>query len=143
MSAVIDALVSGHIFGRPTRRVGKCGKPFVTAKVRAGMRNGEAAFINLIAFTETVMTGLMALDNAAAVAVSGELTTNLWNDRDGKPHAGLDMVAHAILTAHHVDRRRKAARDQPVREPAGRTDEPAANQSRDEQELDGPLPPPF
>jgi len=105
---MIDALVSGHVFGQPTHRVGKSGKPFVTAKVRAPMRNNEGAFVNVVTFSDHVMAGLLALGQGAAVAIAGELTTDVWTDREGKPHAGLHLVAHELLTEHHVNRRRSA-----------------------------------
>jgi hypothetical protein len=47
---MIEALISGKVYGRPEQRVGSnSGKPFVTAKVRAATSGGEMLFVNVLA----------------------------------------------------------------------------------------------
>ena len=115
---MIDALISGRVYGQPTRRVGKSGKPFVTAKMRAPTRNNESVFVNCVAFGDHVMAGLLALADGAGVAIAGELTADTWTDKEGKARAGLNLVASELLTTFHVNRRRKAMQKKPEA-PAG------------------------
>ena len=42
------------------------------------------------------------------MALSGSLTPKAWTDRSGEARPALDMVAHAVLTAYHVTRKRQA-----------------------------------
>jgi len=115
---MIDAIVTGRLHGKPTQKTAKTGKPFATAKLRAPAGD-EAAFVNVIAFDAKVCAGLLALEDGDAVALSGPLTVKAWLSRDGTPKPSIDMVAHALLTAYHVTRKRKAQADalQPQREP--------------------------
>ncbi|MBN3850146.1 single-stranded DNA-binding protein [Paraburkholderia sp. Ac-20342] len=105
---MIDGLVGGKVYGKPAERAGQNGKSFVTAKVRATMGDGDALFVNVIAFSTTVQQALMALDDGDSVALSGVLTPKVWTDKNGEARPALDMVAHGVLTAYHVQRRRRA-----------------------------------
>jgi hypothetical protein len=71
---MIDALIAGRIHGRPTARNGNSGKSFAVAKVRVSTRDGEAHFVNVIAFAEAPIRALLALSEGDSVALSGELT---------------------------------------------------------------------
>jgi hypothetical protein len=68
---VIDALVSGRIYGSPAERIARNGSRFVTAKIRVPTRDGAAQFINVIAFANTAITALLALEDGDAVALGG------------------------------------------------------------------------
>nr|WP_057924376.1 hypothetical protein [Burkholderia ambifaria] len=105
---MIDGLVSGKLYGTATRRTGASGKAFVTAKVRAAVGDGEALFVNVIAFSTTAGDSLLALADGDSVALAGTLTPKAWVDRSGEAKPALDMVAHAVLTAYHVKRKRAA-----------------------------------
>jgi single-stranded DNA-binding protein len=105
---MIDGLVSGKLFGKPTERTGASGKTFVTAKARVATSDGESLFLNIITFSESVGAALLALDDGDSVALSGSLTPKAWSDKNGAARAGLDMVAHHVLTSYHVQRKRKA-----------------------------------
>jgi single-stranded DNA-binding protein len=105
---MIDALVAGKLYGRPMEKTSKTGKPFVTAKVRAAAGDGEALFVNVIAFDGSACAALLALEDGDSVALSGALTPKTWTDRDGNAKPALDLVAHAVTTAYHVTRKRKA-----------------------------------
>lgn len=105
---MIDALVSGKLYGQAQQREGANGKPFTTAKIRASVGEGEPLFVNVIAFTHSVQETLLALDDGESVALSGELTPKVWTDKDGNVRPAVDLVAHAALTTHQVSRKRQA-----------------------------------
>ena len=63
---MIDALVSGRIFGKPTERTSKAGKPFAVAKMRVAAGDGESTFISIIAFDQQPCDALLALNGTHA-----------------------------------------------------------------------------
>lgn len=105
---MIDALIAGKLYGQPTERTSKTGKPFAVAKVRAISGDGESIFINVIAFDLAPCTALLALADGDSVALSGAITPKVWIDKEGSARPALDLVAHQVLTAYHVSRKRKA-----------------------------------
>lgn len=105
---MIDGLVSGKLFGTATSRQGRGGGTFVTCKVRAAVDGGESLFVNVIAFSATVGDALLALDDGDSIALTGALTPKAWVDRQGAAKPALDLVAHAVLTAYQVKRKRAA-----------------------------------
>ena len=113
---MIDALISGKLYGQPTERTSKTGKPFALAKVRAAGGDGESLFVNVIAFDTAPCTALLALGDGDSVAISGSLTPKVWTDKEGNARPGLDLVAHQVLTAYHVTRKRAAVRPPPAPE---------------------------
>ena len=115
---MIDGLIGGKLYGKPTQRVGQSGKAFVTAKVRTPTANGETLFVNVIAFSESVGASLLALDDGDSVSISGALTPKAWTDRSGEVKPSLDMVAHALLTTYHVTRKRQAVSGKQVSTPS-------------------------
>jgi single-stranded DNA-binding protein len=82
----------------------------VTCKLRVSLRDGESMFVNVICFAKPAMTALLALSDRDSVAIAGELTPTVWTDKEGTARAGLDLVAHAVLSEYHVARKRRAAR---------------------------------
>lgn len=105
---MIDALIAGKLFGQPTERTGKSGKSFAVAKVRAAAGDGESLFVNVICFDEAPCAALMALRDGDSVALSGSLTPKVWTDREGNTRPALDLVAHQVLTAYNVTKKRAA-----------------------------------
>lgn len=67
-------------------------------------------------WSSTAGQALMALDDGESMSLSGPLTVKVWTDRDGVVRPGLDMQAHAVLTAYHVRKRRQAAGEEPPSE---------------------------
>jgi len=104
---MLDALITGRLHGKPTQKAAKTGKPFAIAKVRVATGD-QAIFVSVVAFDAAVCNGLLALDEGDSVALAGTLTPTAWLDREGAPRPGMDMVAHALLTAYHVKRKRAA-----------------------------------
>jgi single-stranded DNA-binding protein len=106
---MIDALIAGKLYGKPTTRKGKSGKPFVACKVRAATGENETLFVNAIAFDEQVVAALLALDDGDSVSLTGPITPKVWTPPNGgEPRASLDMIVHGILTAYHARRKRQA-----------------------------------
>lgn len=105
---MIDGLVGGKLYGQPTERTSKTGKPFAIAKVRAAAGDGESLFVNVIAFDNEPVAALLGLGDGDSVALAGSLTPKVWTDKEGNTRPSLDMVAHQVLTAYHVTRKRKA-----------------------------------
>lgn len=116
---MIDGLIGGTLHGKPERRTGKSGKAFFTAKLRTPATNGDALFVNVIAFSASLGDLLAALDDGDSVSMAGTLTPRAWNNRSGEARPALDMVLHGLLTAYHVTRKRQAVRpDSQRNEPA-------------------------
>lgn len=109
---MIDGLIGGKVYGKPGERTGQSGRRFVTAKVRAAAGDGESLFVNVIAFDGDVRAVLLALEDGDSVSLSGSLTPKVWTDRNGEARPALDMVAHVVLTAYHVKRKRQAIQRQ-------------------------------
>lgn len=105
---MIDALISGRLSAKPTSKTGPSGKTFTTCRLLATAGNGESASISVIAFSETVAAALLALDAGDSVALAGSLSPKSWTTKTGEPRAGLDLVAHGLLTPYHAVRKRKA-----------------------------------
>ena len=109
---MIDGLVGGKLYGAPEKRLGKAGKPFVMAKVRATAGDNETAlFVNVIAFDSAPSAALMALQDGDSVTLAGSLTPKVWTDKQGVIRPSLDMVAHQVLTAYHAHQKRDAMHD--------------------------------
>ena len=106
---MIDALIAGKLTAAPEQRTGKNGKGFITCKVRAAGGDGEGIFVNVIAFSASACTALLTLGEGDSLALAGSLTPKAWLDRDGAAKPALDLVAHQVLTAYAVQRKRKAA----------------------------------
>jgi single-stranded DNA-binding protein len=107
---MIDGLVSGRLYGTAQVRTGQHGTHFVTCRVRASAGDGESLFVNVIAFDDNVKDALQALDDGDSVSLAGALTPKTWTDKQGNAKPALDMVVHAVLTAYHVQRKRRAVR---------------------------------
>jgi single-stranded DNA-binding protein len=115
---MIDGLIGGKLHGKPAQRVGQSGKAFITATVRTPTANGDALFVNVIAFAQDVGAALLALDDGDSVSISGALTPKAWTDRNGEVKPAMDMVAHALLTTYHVTRKRQAVSGKQASVPA-------------------------
>lgn len=103
---MIDGLIAGTVYGNPTERVGANGKAFVAAKVRAADSDGEGQFVNVVAFDGSVKTALLALSDGDSVSLAGAMKIGTFEARDGTIRVSISMVAHAVLTAYHVRRKR-------------------------------------
>jgi single-stranded DNA-binding protein len=106
---MIDALVGGKLFkAAEERRAAGSGKTFVTANVRAADGDGEGMFVNVVAFSDSAKAALLALDDGDNLSLAGTLKIATYEARDGSVKPKISMVAHSVLTAYHVSRKRKA-----------------------------------
>jgi single-stranded DNA-binding protein len=105
---MIDALIAGRLYGKPQARTSKAGNAFATAKVRTPMANGESAFVNVIAFSDSTRAALLALGEGDSVAIAGELKVGTYTDKEGAARPSLDLTAFVVTTEYHVARKRKA-----------------------------------
>lgn len=71
---MIDALIPGRLYGTPASRTTKAEKPFATCKVRVSARDGGAVFLAVVAFADSAVTALLALQEGDSLALAGELT---------------------------------------------------------------------
>jgi single-stranded DNA-binding protein len=102
------------------------------AKVR--VPNAEdAVFCNVICFSESAQTALLALGDGDAVAMAGSLKVGTWQAKDGTHRASLDMTATQVLTAYHVTKKRRAMQ-QPEQPPSSA---PMQRQARPDPAADG------
>ena len=70
---MIDALIQGKLYGQPTQRLTKAGKPFAVAKLRVATAEGESTFVSVVAFDDVPVAALLALKEGDSVAVTGPL----------------------------------------------------------------------
>lgn len=128
---MIDGLVAGKVYRQFTERVSRNNNKFCTGKVRVAVRDGDAIFVNVIAFASTAVTALMALQDGDSCAISGELTPGVWTDKNGEARPQLDLVAHAVLTPYQVKRRRAAAGEKSTSHPESAEQAPGSGPERD------------
>lgn len=106
---MMDALIGGTLHGAPKSRTSQNGNAYTTAIVRAPCRDGTVIFVNVITFSRTVSTALQALAEGDSVAIAGELTPKVYVPQGGEPRPSVDLLAHQVLTAYHVGRKRSAS----------------------------------
>lgn len=109
---MIDALISGKLHAHPEQRSSKNGKPYATAKMTAAGGDGQSLFVNCIAFDDAPVAALLALAAGDSLAVAGSATPKVWTDREGNHRPAMDMVVAQVLTAYHVQRKRRAMHPQ-------------------------------
>lgn len=135
---MIDGLIAGRIYGKPTERTSKTGKPFVVAKLRAAVDGAEAVFVNVLAFADAAQAALLALADGDSVALTGSLTPKTWTDKEGNTRPALDVVAHQVLTSYSVTKKRSAMHPPPAPAPAHGRAKDEAWQARAPRDRSGP-----
>lgn len=103
----IEALILGTLHAAAENRTSKAGRPFVTAKVRAAAGDDNAVFVNVIAFSETACSALLALEAGDSLALGGTLKPGAWIDREGNARPQVDLIASVVMTAYALARKRK------------------------------------
>lgn len=91
---MIRALVTGTLHEPPVARVGKSGKTFTTAKLKADSNEG-LVWCSLIAFGAEA-EALAEQRANAALSVAGRVTPNAWLDKAGEPRVGLSLVVDQV-----------------------------------------------
>ncbi len=108
---MIDALIAGKLYAAPRALTSKAGKPFATARLTVPAADGQMVFANVIAFDPQAVTRLLALEQGDAVTICGTVTPTVYEDKQGQHRPALDVVAHQVLAAYQVTRKRKAVCD--------------------------------
>ena len=104
---MIDALISGKVYGQPQSRVDTKGNTYAIGKIRAAASNGESLFVSVIVFGEAAQQ-FMALGDGDSVAAVGSITPKAWADKQtGEPRAGLDMQVQKVLTPYQLRKKRE------------------------------------
>jgi single-stranded DNA-binding protein len=105
---MIDALITGRLYGAPRERGAKNGATYTTLNVRVSGDDGESMFVNVVAFDSGIQQALLALDEGDSVSLTGSIAVNVWTDKGGLARPSIRMTAHSLTTAYHVKRKRKA-----------------------------------
>ena len=71
---MINALISGRMFGHAEERSGQANSHYVTCKIRAATDDGDMIICNVIAFKAEAQQSLLALNDGDSVSISGGLT---------------------------------------------------------------------
>lgn len=106
---MFDVLLSGRLRGVPQLRTAANGSSFATFRLGVPSKTGESLLCSCVAFSKTVIAAVQSLDDGDSIAVTGEAAISTWADRGGAARHGLEVTAHAVLTAYHVGRKRKAS----------------------------------
>jgi single-stranded DNA-binding protein len=65
-------------------------------------------FVNVVAFSDSAKAALLALDDGDSLSLAGTLKIATYETRDGSVKPKVSTVAHSVLTAYQVTRKRKA-----------------------------------
>ncbi|MCK9542488.1 MAG: single-stranded DNA-binding protein [Novosphingobium sp.] len=94
----------GRLGADPVRRTSQSGKDWATASLAVDLGNEEGAppqWFNVVAFGRVAET-LCRHNKGDLVSVSGRLQLNRWQDRDGKDHERMQVIADAVISARSV-----------------------------------------
>lgn len=105
---MIDALIQGRVCGSPKQAIGKTGKPYTTVKVRVSTGGGEMMTCSVLCFDAQAQLELVALGDGDTVALVGPLKPKTYQAKNGEWRVGLDLVAHHVTTAYHLQHKRQA-----------------------------------
>ena len=103
----IPSLVNGKKSAKNSATSIPTGSGFLKVRKPTG-ENGESLFTSVIAFDDEPCAALLALGDGDAVSLAGTLTPKVWIDKEGTPRPALDIVASHVLSAFHVQRKRRA-----------------------------------
>src|SRR5690606_13312949 len=107
--AMIDVLISGRLRGTAAMRTSSKGTPFATWRMGAVDKNGDSVLCACITFSASAIEAVRSLSDGDSVSVSGEAAINVWDGNDGNQRHGLDVLAHVVMTAYHMGRKRRPA----------------------------------
>jgi hypothetical protein len=108
---LIDVLVQGKLVKDPERRTARNGNDYAIAQVSVAMGE-ESILAQVIAFRDSAVAALTALERGDAVAIAGSAQIGTWTNRDGETRASLSITAEIVTTAYHVRRKRQAVQDE-------------------------------
>ncbi|CAG9257955.1 Single-stranded DNA-binding protein [Paraburkholderia unamae] len=103
---MIDGLLSGALVKHPEARTAKNGNTFALATLRVPTGGDGVTFVRVMAFDTRVRDELLALTAGDSVSVSGPLELAIWMADSGEARVAVSVVAHALVSAYHVQRKR-------------------------------------
>ncbi len=101
---MIEAILSGKLIGTATEKQSAKGTRYVQAKMRVTQDGEEALFVMVTAFAEQACDALVALTADSGLSVAGTLKVGLWKAEGKEARISTQVVANAVLTAHHAAR---------------------------------------
>jgi len=127
---VIDALIGGSIVGQPQEKTSGSGRTYVQCKLRVPAGE-DAVFVLVTAFDGEVRRALLAHASGDSIAVSGPMKLGIWTPPNGgEARVNVSMVAHALVSAYSVKRRRAAVQGDGNGRERQRQDAPAMADDR-------------
>lgn len=72
------------------------------------MHDGAVIVVSVTAFEPEPMAALLVMSEGDAVSITGPLTLGTWTDNEGLQRPSAAMLAHNVLTAYSVNKKRKA-----------------------------------
>ena len=101
-----DVLLQGKLRGTVTVKTSSNGNPYATFKLGTTDKKGESLLVSCIAFSASAIEVVLRLTDGDSITVSGEAAISTWAGKDGTQRHGLDVTAHAAMTAYHAGRKR-------------------------------------
>ncbi|WP_321907133.1 single-stranded DNA-binding protein [Paraburkholderia sp. J11-2] len=102
---MIDGLISGSLAKDVESRTAKNGNTYALASLRVPAGDG-VLLARVMAFDALVRDELLALAKGDSVSVTGPLELGIWNTDNGESRVSVSMIAHALVSAYHVKRKR-------------------------------------
>ena len=104
---MIDALIGGSLIDAPQEKTSAAGRPYVQARVRVPMADGESAFVLASCFDGEARRALLAHASGDSVALTGPIRLGVWTPPNGgSPRVNVSMMVHGVLSAYAIKRRR-------------------------------------
>jgi single-stranded DNA-binding protein len=104
----LDILAQGRLVKAPEQRTASNGKPYALAQLSVAMEEGDV-LASCIAFSQTAVDGLLALDKGDSCAVAGRAKVGTWTNREGETRPSLSITVDQVLTVYAVRRKRTAS----------------------------------
>ena len=105
---MISLLVTGKLINEPACRTSAKGVQYIRASISAPVDGEENVFCSVIAFSNTVIEQLSAMNKGDTVSIAGTGFPRIWDSNDREPQATLSIKADSVLTAYQLRKKRKA-----------------------------------
>jgi single-stranded DNA-binding protein len=100
------ALITGALSRAPELRTAKSGKAYCTATIKVAADNA-VDFWSVLAFSETVQTELMRLNEGDKISAQGTFKVEPYTGRDGQTRISRTLFADHVLALRQPPRERK------------------------------------
>jgi single-stranded DNA-binding protein len=102
----IHALITGTLYRPAESRTSKNGKVYAKATIKE-VTGDETRWVNVIAFSESVIAELLRLAAGDCLSVQGQLTTSIYAAAEGTAKLSLSIVASNVLALRQPSKERK------------------------------------